>query len=1042
MFISFFITTKPIIIMKIPLQKPLSWLKGKNNRLILLTVVWSAVLSGPFSGQAESLTRERPLNYLQRIQGIAVSGKVVDSKGVPVPGVSVAEKGTTNGTVTDANGAFKINVTGRHAILVFRFVGYNVQEITVGSQTDLRVTLADDVKTLNEVVVVGYGTQKKRDLTGSVTSVSSKDLANQPVPDAGQAIEGKAAGVQVISSGAPGANSSIQIRGLGSINDSSPLLVIDGVPTPSGINYLNTINPNDIATIDVLKDASAAAIYGSQGANGVILVTTKKGTAGQNHLNADVFAGVQNVANKVTLLNASQFAQLNNEEMTNANQAVNPAYANPASLGAGTNWLNAILRNAPIQSYSLSYSGGSQNADYYVSGGVLDQQGVVINSKYRRYNIQFNFNQKVLSWLKTGNSLTLSHDEKPSGGGSVGASLASNPVLPVYNADGSYSGPVGQSQWYGSQTNQVGLYQLVSNETDGYNVIASIYGEATIIPGLTFRSTPGVTATFYDTRTWAPENNLQPSPQTQSYLGQSSNKSITYNWDNYLTYDKRFGTDHHLTLLAGTSAETNTFSTIYGNISGFASEVTQQLSNGTVQPNIGGTGSQWSLFSLMGRANYVYKDRYLLTATVRRDGSSRFGEHKKYGTFPSASFAWRLSEEPFFKKSDFLNDLKLRAGYGETGNQNGIGNYTFASGLTSVLYVFNGNVVPAELAQSAANPNLGWETIKSTNVGLDATLLKQRISLTIDAYVKNTTRMLVPYTLPISTGYTISPPINAGKVQNKGIEITVNSRNLVGAFTWNSNFNISFNRNKIISLDQNSRLFPQGSSIGLNGYLAINKVGEPINSFYGYVTQGIFQTPYDVIAHAKQPGAAPGDIRFKDLNNDGVINDQDRTIIGNPNPKFIYALNNSFAYKQVDLSVVLQGTYGNDIFNANNITLEAMSGANNQITNVLSRWEGPGTSNSMPRAVFGDPNGNAQNSDRYIENGSYLRIRNVTLGYTLPNELAHRIRFSSVRIYAAAQNLYTFTRYTGVDPEVGLTGIDNSVYPVVRTISFGVNLSL
>jgi TonB-linked SusC/RagA family outer membrane protein len=1031
--------------MKFRLRKSNSWLKikGTINQIFVLSMVSSIALACPLNSNANAITATKHLATLrQDQQSIQVAGKVVDPKGLPLPGVSVVEKGTNNGMVTDANGNFKLSVTNQSSVLVFRFVGYLSQEVVVGTQTSLSITLTEDQRSLNEVVVVGYGTQKKRDLTGSIVSVGSKDIANQPVPDAGQAIEGKAAGVQVITSGAPGANSSIQIRGLGSINDSSPLLVIDGVPTPSGINYLNTINPNDIATIDVLKDASSAAIYGSQGANGVILVTTKKGSSGQNRLNVDVFAGIQSVAHKLNMLDASQFALLNNEELANANQAVNPAYANPASLGAGTNWLNAILRNAPIQSYSLSYSGGTEKSDYYVSGGVLDQQGVVIGSKYRRYNVQFNSNQKVLSWLKTGNTLALSHDEKPSGGGSVSGALASNPVLPVYNADGSYSGPVGQSQWYGSQTNPVGLYNLVQNNTNGYNVIGSVYGEATIIPGLTFRTTPGLTATFYDSRTWAPQNNLQPSPQTLSYLGESYNKSITYNWDNYLTYDKRFGKDHHLTVLAGTSAEANTYNTINGNISGFASDVTQQLNNGTVQPNIGGTSNQWSLFSLMGRVNYSYKDRYLLTGTVRRDGSSRFGENKKYGTFPSASFAWRVSEEPFFKNISFFDDLKIRAGYGTTGNQNGIGNYSFASGLTSAVYVFNGNVVPIEIAQSAANPNLSWETIKSTNVGIDATFLHQRINLTVDAYIKNTTGMLVPYTLPISTGYTISPPINAGKVQNKGIEVTINSRNLVGPFAWSSNFNISFNRNKILSLDQNSQLFPQGSSIGLNGYLAINRVGNPINSFYGYVTQGIFQTPYDVTAHATQTGAAPGDIRFKDLNNDGVINDQDRTLIGNPNPKFIYALSNTFSYKNVDLSVVLQGTYGNDIFNANNILLESMSGANNQITNVLSRWEGPGTSNTTPRAVFGDPNGNSQNSNRYIENGSYLRIRNVTLGYTLPKALAQQIKFSSIRVYVAGQNLYTFTKYTGVDPEVGLTGIDNNVYPVVRTISFGVNLSL
>lgn len=1019
--------------------------KGTLNQLAAFTAVLIITQSFPLQTRAAL-----PVAAFikKQLQTIAVSGKVVDDKGQPIPGVTIIEKGTNNGIVTDANGTFKLTVKSAASVIVARFIGFNDQEITVGSQTTFTITLAENVHSLNDVVVVGYGTQKKRDLTGSVTSVSSKDLANQPVPDVGEALEGKAAGVQVISSGAPGSNVTVQIRGVGTINDASPLLVIDGVPTPADVNYLNNLNMDDVASIDVLKDASASAIYGSQGANGVIIITTKKGSSGAGHLNFNFFAGVQSVAHAVPLLNAQQFVQLNNEELSNDNQATNPAYADPASFGAGTNWQKAIFRKAPIQSYSLSYSGGTEKSDYYVSLGVLDQKGVIIDSKYRRYNLQFNTNQKVLSWLKTGSNITFEHDEKPNGGGSVSGALSANPAQPIYNADGSYSGPVGQSQWYGSITNPVGLYNLVQNNTNGYNVLGNLYAEATIIPGLTFRTTPGLTATFYDTRTWSPENNLQPSPQAQSYLAESYNKSITYNWDNYLTYDKTFGRDHHLTVLAGTSAEASNFNYMNGNITGFASDVTQQLNDGATLPNVGGDGSQWSLFSLIGRANYSYKDRYLLTATVRRDGSSRFGEDKKYGTFPSASFAWRVSQEPFFKNIGFFDDLKVRAGYGETGNQN-IGNYGFASALTPGVYSFNGTTVPIEILENPSNPNLSWETIKQTNLGIDASFLNSRISLSVDAYLKNTTGMLVPYVLPISTGFTGTTEINAGKMQNKGIEVNINSRNLTGQLTWVTNFNISFNQNKILSLDQNASLFPGGSSIGLNGYLAINEVGHPVNSFYGYVTQGIFQTYYDVLAHAAQVNGSDiynrtsaGDIRFKDLNGDGVINASDRTIIGNPNPKFIFAMSNNWSYKGIDLSINLQGVYGNQIFNANDITQEAMSGANNQVAYVLSRWEGPGTSNTVPRAIYGDPNENSRISDRYIEDGSYLRIKTLTLGYTLPRALLQHAGIKTVRLYATAQNLYTFTKYTGVDPEVGANGIDLNVYPVTRTISLGLNFGL
>ena len=1019
--------------------------QGKYRHIMTLAALCLIAQAVPVQTQAAaSAGAETP--GLQ-IQTITITGKVVDSKGNTVPGATVIEKGTTNGTVTDVDGKFKINVAGPASVLIARSIGYDDNQVVVGTQTSFTITLAENVHTLTDVVVVGYGTQKKRDLTGAVASVNSKDIANQPVADVGQALEGKLAGVQVISSGAPGSNVTINVRGIGTINDNSPLVVIDGLATSQGVNYLNNLNMSDVASIDVLKDASATAIYGSQGANGVIIITTKKGKSGEGQLNFNFNGGVQSVAHSLTLLNAQQFVQLNNEELANANQATNPAYANPASFGKGTNWLDAIFRNANIQNYSLSYSGGTEKSDYYVSGGYLSQDGVVIQSGYKRYNFQFNSSQHVLSWLKTGSNLTLESDKKTSGGGSISGALAASPAQPIYNADGSYSGPVGQSQWYGSTTNPVALYNLVQNSTYGYNVLGNVYAEATIIPGLTFKTNPGIIATFFNTRTWNPENNLQPSPNATSMLSESYNKAITWNWDNYLTYDHTFGKDHHLTVLAGTSAESYSSNYMSGNISTFTSDVTQQLVDGSTLPNVSGDGAQWTLFSLLGRAIYSYKDRYLLTASVRRDGSSRFGDKKKYGVFPSASFAWRVSEEPFFKDLTFFNDLKIRVGYGQTGNQNGIGNYTFASQLSNWVYAFNGVTAPAQLLSFAPNPYLSWETIKQTNVGFDATFLNQRINLTVDAYIKNTSGMLVPITLPISTGYTSSAPINAGKVQNKGLEIGITSRNLTGALQWTTNFNIAFDVNKILSLDQNGAIYPQSSSTGLNGYLAKDVKGTAVNEFYGFVTQGLFQTYYDVQAHATQTNGAnvyartsAGDIRYKDLNNDGIINTNDETALGNPSPKGIYSMTNTVAYKGFDFAVTLQGVYGNSIYNYNSVILQSMTGANNQLATVLGRWEGQGTSNTMPRAIFGDPNPNSRISDRYIENGSYMRIKNATLGYTLPRFKNAGIK--SIRVYVAGQNLYTFTKYTGFDPEVAANGIDNNLYPVVRTISVGLNLGL
>lgn len=993
---------------------------------------------------AFSITQiNKPAVTINVAQEITITGKVTDAAGA-VPGVAVTEKGTTNGTLTDAAGNFKLNVKDRNAVLVFSFVGYAAREVPVGDQTLLNVVLTENVKALNEVVVVGYGTQKKKDVTGAVTSVNVKEIAGQPVPDIGQAIEGRAAGVQAVTSGSPGSNVTLRVRGVGTVNNSDPLLVIDGVPTDVP---LNTLNPDDIASLDVLKDASASAIYGSRGANGVVLITTKKGSAGASHLNVNAFAGVQQSTNLVKLLNASQFAQLNNELLTNNNQSTNPAYADPASLGTGTNWLKALFTKAPIQSYTMSYSGGTEKSDYYVSGSILDQKGIVTNTAYRRYTLQFNGNDKVLKWMKFGHNLTLNHDEKPSGAYDIRATMAANPAQPIYNADGSYSGPVGQPQFYGDVKNPIATAKLVQNNTEGYNVLGSVFAEATIIPGLTFKSTAGIQASFFNSRTWSPKYNYQPIPQPNSYLAEQYNKSITYTWDNFLTYDKYWGEDHHLTVLAGTDAQTNSYHFAGGNVSGFASDVTQQFNNGTLNPVLNGNGSEWALLSYVGRVNYAYKDRYLLTATIRRDGSSRFGDNNKYGTFPSGSIAWRVSQEPFFKKVTLFDDLKLRVGYGTTGNQN-IGNYSFASVLTSAVYNFNGTVVPAQIALNAANPNLRWETVKQSNIGLDATFFKQRITVNIDAYIKKTTGMLVPVNLPISTGYSgAAPPTNAGDVENKGIEFSVTSKNMTGKFNWTTSANISFNQNKITALSDNTSIF--GGNIGLNGNININAVGRPINNFYGFVTQGIFQTQFDVDAHASQQTGAdpynrtsPGDIRFKDLNNDGVINDADRTFIGNPNPKFIYAMNNTFSYAGFDLSVFLQGVYGNKIFNANNVYQESMAVAQNQTIRVLGRWEGPGTSNTMPRAIYNDPNKNSRISDRFVEDGSYLRIKTATLGYTLPKELIKKAGFNNAHIYVTGQNLFTFTKYTGFDPEVGSNGIDFSVYPVTRTISLGINLTL
>ncbi|HEY9364399.1 MAG TPA: TonB-dependent receptor [Chitinophagaceae bacterium] len=1020
------------------IEEFLDGLMKPNN--IGYKIIDEKIVLYPIKAPSVTLLQTETKNAIDKV----ISGKVTNGQGEPIAGVTVSEMGKSNTVITDDKGFFNIKVATDNAVLVFTSVGYESVELTVSAFNNQDIVLKEKVKGLQDVVVIGYGTQKRKDLTGSVSSVDAKELKSLPVPSIGEGLQGRAAGVQVLTSGAPGSNVTFRIRGVGTINNSDPLLVVDGVPTDVP---LNTFSQDDISNIEILKDASAAAIYGSRGANGVIIITTKKGTSAKNILEFQMFAGVQKANNIVKMLDASQFASLHNEMMKNNGQPQNPAYADPLSLGKGTDWLNTLFQTAPMQNYSLSYSGGSAKSNYYVSGSILNQDGIVINTGYKRYTIQFNTETKLFDWLKFGNNLTLNTDVKKSGSYDIRNTMAALPGQPVYNDDGSYSGPVGQSSWYGDILNPIGKATVNENTVKGYTVLGNIYTEVMLMKDLKFKSTAGVQALFYDSRSWAPKYNWQPIPQPNTYLFEQYNKSLTWLWDNYFTYDTYLKEKSHLTLLAGSSAQNNRYDYMNGSIQNFASNSTQQLNNGTSQPTIGGSASEWALLSFIGRANYTYDNKYLVTTTIRRDGSSRFGSSNRWGWFPSGSAAWRISDESFMKNIQWVTDLKIRAGYGVTGNQN-IGNYSFASVLQTVQYNFNGQTVNAVVPLAIPNPNVRWEQVEQSNLGIDASLFEGRIGVTFDAYIKNTENMLVPMAVPISTGYSdiFVPSINAGKVQNKGLELTITSENLKGKFEWNTSFNISYNKNKVVSLNDSVPMYT--GSIGLNQNLSIQSAGYPVNEFYGFVTNGIFQNQKEVQEYAVQvPGAdpfnrtSPGDMKFRDLNNDGKIDDNDRSYIGDPNPSFIFAMNNNFSYAGFDLSIFLQGVSGNKIFNANRIYQEGMAVAQNQTTAVLDRWTGEGTSNTMPRPVFNDPNKNARVSNRFIEDGSYLKIKNITFGYNLPKEILQKVKISSARIYASCQNLVTFTRYTGFDPEVPSSGIDFNVYPVTRTLSAGINVT-
>lgn len=971
-------------------------------------------------------------------QQITVQGVVKDQTGETVIGASVMEKGTTNGTITGIDGDFSLNMSP-NGTLVVSFVGYKTQEVQVKGQKQLQVVLSEDAEMLDEVVVIGYGTMKKSDLTGAVSSIGNKDIKDSPVSNLGQAIQGKISGVQIVDAGKPGDNVSIKIRGLGSINNCDPLVVIDGVPTDLGLSSLNMA---DVERLDVLKDASATAIYGSRGANGVVMITTKRGTEGKGKLAVSANYSFQNATNVPSLLNAAQYAELSNDMMVNSGRNPNPEWANPSELGAGTNWMDELLRTGVMQNYTVSYSGGNEKSHYYVSGGFLDQSGIVKSVNYRRFTFQSNSDAQVLKWLKFSNNITFSADTKKSGSYNIGDALKALPIYPVKNEDGSWSGPDGNSEWYGSTRNPIGPTELNKSQTDGYNFLANLTAELTFTKWLKFKSTFGYDAKFWFIDNFTPKYNWKPTPTEETSRYKSDNKSFTYLWDNYFLFDHTFAEKHRVGLMAGMSAQWNTNDYLNAQKNVFMFDNVHEMDNGEEMYAIGGNETEWALLSYMARVNYSYEDRYLLTATIRRDGSSRFGKKHRWGTFPSVSVAWRASQEKWFPKNDYINDLKVRAGYGVTGSQASVGNYSYLASYNTSVYPFgisSGNQT-ALVSSTLANPYIHWEEVAQTNIGFDASLFNSRVMFSFDAYLKETRDMLVKASIPITSGFedTTTTYTNAGKVRNQGIEMSLHTINLTGELGWETNLTATYNKNKIKDLNSDVPYYINQIN---NSYVTMLAKDYPINVFYGYVTDGIFQNQSEVNTHAVQPGAEPGDIRFRDLNNDGVVNDSDRTVIGNPNPSWLFSMNNSLSYKGFELSVFLQGIAGNKIYNANNIDNTGMAAAYNQTTDVLKRWQGEGTSNSMPRAVFGDPNQNTRVSDRFVENGSYLRLKNITLSYTFPKQWLQKAQIENARLSLSCENVATITGYSGFDPEVGINGIDQNRYPISRTFSLGLNFN-
>ncbi|ADB40032.1 SusC/RagA family TonB-linked outer membrane protein [Spirosoma linguale] len=960
----------------------------------------------------------------------AISGKVTGDNGEVLPGVSIQLKGTNRGTTTDATGSFRLTVPDEgSAVLVFSFIGYVSQEITVGNQSIINVTLASDNKALAEVVVVGYGTQKKADLTGAVSAISASDFDNTINTNVGQALQGRAAGVQVTqNTGKPGDNAIIRVRGVGTTGNSNALYVIDGVITDGGIA---NINPDDIESMTVLKDAASSAIYGARAANGVVLITTKRGKTGVGRVSFTMYYGTQKAWRLPRMANAREFATLQNEARQNA--GLTPYWNNPDSLGVGNDKIGEIFQTAPIQNYHVSVSGGSEKSQYAVSLGYFNQVGIGIGVGYDRYSLNVTSDHQVLKKLKFGNSLSLTRGKQTSGqwNETFVNAIRFSPTIPKYMPDGNYG--------YGSRPGEqigylssLGSAYLFQNDLTRYRLLGNIYGEYQFTPELKLRATIGADFILENGINFVPTYAFGGRTNVVNTLDRSNVISTTWLNENLLSYDKAFG-KHSISALAGITQQANRYDNFSAHRESFPNNDIRVLDAGALNDRARGSASEWSIRSFLSRVNYNYDERYLVSANLRVDGSSRFGTGNRYGVFPSFAAGWRISGEKFMENIRAINDLKLRASWGQLGNQE-IGLYSFTTGLNlGQNYVLGSGqtVAPGVAPTALGNPNIKWETTTMQDVGIDLALLNNRVSVTADYFIKDTRDMLVQVPIPGTTGVTTAPYQNVGAVRNSGFELAITYRKASGDFKYDISANMGTIKNRVTAL------------AGLPIISGVFKTaeGQPISSIFGYVQEGVFQNQSEIDAHATQLNAKPGDIKWKDSNGDGIINDLDRDYIGNTIPRLSYGFTGNANYKGFDLSVFIQGIQGRDLYLDGTGGRRLMDNFDNTTAEYLSRWTGPGTSNRVPRLVWGDPSNNRRTSSFWVYDASYLRIRNVQLGYTLPKGT---LGLGRLRIYASCQNLLTITSYPWFDPEVG-AGIDNNftdlmTYPQPRTILGGINI--
>jgi TonB-dependent starch-binding outer membrane protein SusC len=1002
-----------------------------------------------------------------------ITGKVrAKSTGDPLIGVSISIKGTKTNTVTDASGSFSI-VAEKGATLIVSFVGLKTQNYKIGTSNNIDIVLEDGAKYLEDVVVIGYGTKTRKGISTSISSVSEKDIRTAPVADVAQALQGKVSGVSIVQgSGAPGGTggSKIRIRGITSINgNSSPLIVVDGYPLPDqgSDNILNSFGTGDIERIDVLKDAGACAIYGVRGANGVIMITTKRGKAGKTSLSLDVYRGIQQAWQLPTMLNAREYAIINSEAAIASGKTILPKLADFNAIeqqyGNGTNWLNEIFRRAAVQSVNLTATGGSDKAQFSFSAGYFKQDGIIYNTDFERFNLRFNGDIKVSNKIKIGNSIGINKftehgiDTYSPFNSIVLLALTAPPTVKPRNADGTYAGGNGNIDGF-SEPNPVYELEVPKNTNTKYRTTGNIYTEIEPIKGLKFKALFGADFIYQEVNNFrpiTPSTGGRPFDKTSyaAYKGFSPDYLAEYT----LTYDKTLFKKHKINAVAGYTFQENRYSTLSASRSGTFLQPVPVL-NSTILPitdpsqidNGAEDGIRSRLISYVGRLNYDYDNRGFLGFSIRQDGYSNFAPKNKFAIFPAVSAAWRLTQEPFLQNIKWLDELKVRASFGYLGNPD-IPAYKYIQSINqSFQYTFgnssgSGGVVNGAAPSSSYNPDIKWEKNEQANIGIDGTIFKNKLSFSVDFYQRRSKDLILFLAPPLLSGTYEAVPFNTGTLQNRGIDLNLNGQIFSKkSFSWNASAVIATYKNKVISLGLSAPLDNGFSRIGGGSLRTIQ--GSPINFFYGFVTEGIFQDYKEIATHAVQTAGAdpttstaPGDFKFKDLNGDGIINDEDRTNIGNSYPTFTYGLTNYINYKNFELTIFIQGSQGNKVLNFTRWYTEGGVSNGNYSNKVLERWVGPGTSNTQPRVTLEDPNKNSRVSDRFVEDASYIRIKNLRIAYNLPTRWSSLLNLKKAQFYVSSQNLLTITKYTGLDPEVG-GGVDIGFYPQARTFIAGVTV--